>query len=105
MKEMRMANPMFRSNWSNAIQQGVNTYYELGNSTINAAAWGVFGHPMYAGCYVCNSSWWCRLTMLACCSQFCTGLSLHALDTTFCAYGAYKLTAAAAAEALALEFS
>lgn len=44
-------NPMFRSNWSNAIQQGVNTYYELGNSTINAAAWGVFA-PVIAGSFV-----------------------------------------------------
>ena len=38
----------FRSNWSPALGAGVNTNYNMNNSTINAAAHGVFA-PLFTG--------------------------------------------------------
>lgn len=41
----------FRSNWSPALGLGINTNYEMGNNTINAAAHGVFA-PLYTGLFL-----------------------------------------------------
>ena len=41
----------FRSNWSPALGLGINTNYEMGNNTINAAAHGVFA-PLYTGMFL-----------------------------------------------------
>ncbi len=38
--------PTYRSNWSPALGLGVNTNYAMGNSTMNAAAFGVWSPIM-----------------------------------------------------------
>ncbi len=51
-------NPMFRSNWS---QPNVNQYFEMGNNTINAAAFGVFA-PIIAGQFLASDTGLALLT-------------------------------------------